>query len=138
VNIFHKSYGNPNGSSIVFIHGGGMRSDVWKNNLKHFKDFHCIVVDLPEHGRSSGIKPFTMADSSRYIADVINKTANNGKAHVVGHSLGGMVVVKLLSHFSNCVDRAVIASGNLRPSLFYTILSYHLKNLGQVKTTNPN
>jgi pimeloyl-ACP methyl ester carboxylesterase len=123
MDIYYEERGNLNGTSIVFIHGGAMNGEMWRSHLEYFKDYHCIIVDLPEHGKSVNLKPFTVNDSANYIANIIKKRAKGGKAHVIGHSLGAIVLVELLSNEPNLIDHAVVASGNLRPSFIYNILA---------------
>lgn len=124
--IYYEEKGTIGAPTIVFIHGGGLTGEIWNNQIKHFNDYHCIVVDLPEHGRSANIKPFTFKDSAKYIADIIKECATNGKAHVVGHSLGGIILFELLSRNEELIDHAIVASGNLRPTFLYKLFSMTL------------
>jgi pimeloyl-ACP methyl ester carboxylesterase len=79
-------------------------------------DFHCLVPDLPEHGRSREVKPFTIAGGAELIADLIRTRAHGGRAHVVGLSEGAQVAVALLATAPERVDHAIISSALVRPS----------------------
>lgn len=79
-------------------------------------DYHLLVPDLPEHGESVEVKPFTMKFAAEQVAELIRTRAHGGHAHVVGLSLGAQVLVALLSLAPTIVDRAVISSALLRPA----------------------
>lgn len=86
-------------------------------------DYHCLIPDLAEHGQSSDIKPFTIIDSAQMIADLIRDRVPGGRAHVVGHSLGGQVLVTLLATAPHVLDRAVVSSALLQPLPLAGLLS---------------
>jgi pimeloyl-ACP methyl ester carboxylesterase len=87
------------------------------------QDYHCLIPDMLEHGSSLGIKPFTIQDSARRIADLILNRVPGGRAHVVGHSLGGQVLVALLATAPYVIDRAVVSSALLKPLPMAHLLS---------------
>jgi pimeloyl-ACP methyl ester carboxylesterase len=96
---------------------------MWNRCADLLPEYHCLIPDLPEHGRSCGIKPFTIVDSARRVADLIRNRVPGGQAHVVGHSLGGQVLVALLATEPLVVDRAVVSSALLRPLPMAGLLS---------------
>lgn len=126
MNLYYEQYGNRKAPLIVFIHGGGMDSSIWKGSLDFFKDYHCIVIDLPEHGKSAEIKPFSIDSSVELIAEIIRNNSIEKKAYIIGHSLGGVVLINLISNYPKLIERAVIASGNLQPSALYKIFTNSL------------
>lgn len=95
---------------------------MWHKQVEHFSDYHCIVPDLPEHGKSINEGPLSLTDCADRIANLIESRANNSKAHVVGHSLGGKVVVELLSRRPDLVDHAVAASALSRPMFLLNLI----------------
>ncbi len=113
--LYFEETGNRKASTIVFLHGGGISGWMWRKQLEYFKDYHCIIPDLPEHGKSVDAGPLSISDCAKRIADLIEDEANRKKAHVIGHSLGGKVLVELLSIRPEVVDRAVVASALFRP-----------------------
>ena len=112
--IYVREHGPNRPSSIVFIHGGGLGGWMWERQVKDLSDFHCLVPDLPEQGRSKELKPFSIKDSAQQIAELIKKRAHGGKSHVVGHSIGAQIVVQLLSFAPEVVDCAVVNSALVR------------------------
>ena len=113
--LYIEETGNPSNSTIVFLHGGGGAGWMWQPQVEALKnDYHLLVPDLPEHGRSADIKPFTIADSVTYVAELIRTRAHGGKAHVVGLSEGAQIAVALLAAAPELVDHAVISSALVR------------------------
>jgi pimeloyl-ACP methyl ester carboxylesterase len=62
-----------------------------------------------------GVKPFSIRDTAKQIADLIRSRVPTKNAHVVGLSLGAQILVELLSSVPELVDHAIISSANLRP-----------------------
>ena len=115
MDIFVQEAGPASALPIVFLHGGGGAGWMWQPVVDQLSDYHCLVPDLPEHGKSLGIKPFSIRDSSKRIADLIRSRVPAQKAHLVGLSLGAQVLVELLSYAPEVIDHAIISSANLRP-----------------------
>ncbi|KLU59847.1 carboxylesterase YbfK [Peptococcaceae bacterium CEB3] len=108
--MYFEEMGDRTRPTLVFIHGGGISGWMWRQQVEYFSDFHCLVPDLPEHGKSSKEGPLSLEDCAARIAHLIETRSGNSKAHVVGHSLGGKVVVELLASRPDLIDRAVVAS----------------------------
>ena len=115
MDLYVKESGPKDAPAIVFIHGGGIGGWMWDHCIARFPDHHCLAPDLPEHGNSAGIAPFSIEDGARRIAALIRAKAPGGKAHAVGHSLGGQILVKLLALEPGIIDHAVVSSALLRP-----------------------
>lgn len=119
--MYFEERGNNTAPTIVFIHGGGISGWMWEKQIEAFKDYHCIIPHLPEHGKSIEEKPISITDCVNRIAELILSKANGKKAHVIGHSLGGKIIVELLSKNPQVVDRAIIASALFRPMLLLNV-----------------
>ena len=90
------------------MHASGSSSQMWAHHIAQLKnDFHCITVDLPEHGSSRDIGWTNFNDVTEMIADIIKNRAH-GKPHLVGLSLGGSLVLKLLEKHAGLFDRAIV------------------------------
>lgn len=102
--------------TILFLHGGGGGGWMWRPQVEAFSpDYHCLVPDLPEQGRSRAVSPFTIQSAAAQMADLIRSRAHGGQAHVVGLSLGAQVLVSLLSQNPDLVRRAIVSSAIVRP-----------------------
>ncbi len=140
MNLYLKQTGQNNDKTIIFLHGGGIAGWMWDKQLEAFKDYHCIVPDLPEHGKSIEIKPFTIQGAAEMIVDIIRSQAHGGKAHLVGISLGAQIIVQILSTAPEVVDHALI-SGTLVHTIphtetFLKLLDYLIKAYEPVKDTD--
>lgn len=80
------------GPAVFMVHGVGARRQVWAGIVERLKsEFCCISYDLRGHGESPKPPgPFGLDD---LVTDLEALRARLGieKAHVIGHSLGGMV-----------------------------------------------
>jgi pimeloyl-ACP methyl ester carboxylesterase len=140
MSLYFKEVGKGNSETIIFLHGGGIAGWMWDKQVEAFQDYHCIVPDLPEHGKSIEVGPFTMQGAADTIIDIIKNKAKNGKAHLVGISLGGQIIVQILSKAPEVVDHALI-SGTLVRSIphtetFLKLLNYLIKAYEPVKDTD--
>jgi pimeloyl-ACP methyl ester carboxylesterase len=114
--LYFESCGPEDAKSIVFLHGGGVGGWMWRKQVEALKaDYHCLVPDLPEQGKSTQAGPYTTEGAADSIAKLIRNQAHVGKAHVVGLSEGAQVVVALLSRSPEVIDHAVVSSAILRP-----------------------
>lgn len=125
--LYFKETGKNNNETIIFIHGGGLSGWMWNKQVESFSDYHCIVPDLPEHGKSAEIKPFTMKGAAEMIINIIKNHAHDGKAHLVGLSLGGQIAVQILNMAPEVVDRALISGTMVRE--YYGPKTLKLMNL---------
>lgn len=140
VDIYFKETGKKNPETIVFIHGGGMSGWMWDEQVEAFNDYHCIVPDLPEHGKSRDVKPFTMIGAAEILIKIIKDHAKNRRAHLVGISLGAQLIVQIMSMAPELVDHAFV-SGTLVHRIPHTrsllkLLDYAIKVYEPVKDTD--
>lgn len=115
MSLYVQESGDRSKPSIVFLHGGGMSGWMWERTVDYFGDYHCIVPDLPRHGRSQSQSPLRLSDCAEQITEIIHRKANHGRAHLVGHSLGGKIIVEMLGSYPDIIDRAVVASALFDP-----------------------
>ena len=107
--LYTLESGNKKKPAIVFLHGGGLSSKSWKPVIEKLDaDFYCLAPDLPEQGKSFSIKPFTLDDSAERVAEIIRKKVPGKKAHLVGLSLGGALVLTMLRLYPEVVETAMV------------------------------
>jgi 3-oxoadipate enol-lactonase len=85
------------GTPILFVHGSGGSSEVWKSQARLADDHPVVALDLSGHGASDDIDATPGYESlSAYVDDVL-AVARAADARVLcGNSLGGAVVLALL------------------------------------------
>ena len=110
--LLHYAAHNPSGkATIILIHGACSSGLNWDLVIPHLTNsYHLLIPDLPGHGQSRNVTPFSVEYSSRLLERLIRKHAVDGKAHVVGHSLGAHVAINLASSYPDVIN-AVFVSG---------------------------
>lgn len=96
---------------VVFIHGAGCNSTLWKDvidNLDYSVGY--LLIDLPGHGKSTDAK---MVESIEGYGDVVIEVV--GKLNVEnfvlsGHSMGGAIVLELMSRSLSEVKAGIVIS----------------------------
>ena len=113
----HYTAHNPAGqTTVVLIHGALASGLDWDLVIPHLpSSYHVLVPDLPGHGKSQAVTPFSVDLSARLIADLIRTHATNGSAHVVGHSLGAKVALLLASQDPDVVGSVFVAGFEMFP-----------------------
>ncbi len=71
MNLYNKETHPENKETILFIHGYNMAGWMWDEQVKAFSDYHCLVPDLPEHGNSSDVEPFTIDGAAQILIDFV-------------------------------------------------------------------
>lgn len=105
--------GNPLHPAIVFLHGGGLSSKSWYPVIEQLPDFYCLAPDLPGHGLNREIS-FSLDDSAQKVIEVIRSLVPGQKAHLVGWSLGGAVLLRLLHLAPEVVDHVILTGSSGR------------------------
>ena len=100
------------GPTVVFVHGFGEDSAVWKNQIEFLKnDFRLIVPDLPGSGKSEMIDDMTMEGMAEVIKNIIDaessKVPPSGGfrgAVLIGHSMGGYIVLAFADKYPQLLN----------------------------------
>lgn len=101
--------GDPNAPAIFFLHGAGIPGWMWEPQVAALSArFRCIVPDLPGHGESKAVAWVSIADTAAQVAQIIREQAQ-GRAHVVGLSLGAQIVLQLHNDYPDVVDHAIMS-----------------------------
>ncbi|MEO1244234.1 MAG: alpha/beta hydrolase [Pseudomonadota bacterium] len=82
-------------TSLVFVHGWSCDSGYWSEQIRAFDDrYRVITLDLAGHGQSgSERQDWSMTAFGRDVAAVVNAAAP-GPVVLIGHSMGGQVVLE--------------------------------------------
>ncbi|WP_169079017.1 alpha/beta fold hydrolase [Microcella alkalica] len=100
--------------TVVFLHGGNVSGWMWGPQRDELTDFHHLVPDMPGFGLSNQVPWRSMAETADRIAAVIRERAHDGRAHVVGLSLGGLIGALLVARHPSAVRSAVLSGAPLR------------------------
>ena len=105
--------GSPDAPPVVFLHGGGLSSKSWYPVIERLPEFHCLAPDLPGHGRSQDL-PFSLTGSAQGVASLIREKCPRHRAHLVGLSLGGAVILTLLRLTPELADHVILTGSSGR------------------------
>ena len=108
---------------ILFLHGGGLNGRQWQPQMDRLTEYHCLAPDLPEHGLSRAIGPFTLHDATHRIIDSLRSLDVPLPVHVVGSSLGAAVALNLLLEWPQSLQSVLITGGSAGLSRALTRLS---------------
>ncbi len=124
------------GPPLLLVHGLAGSSGWWRHNVPAFKEhFTVYLLDLVGYGSNWAWRPMGIARVANCLAEFIGQLPA-GKAHVVGHSMGGQISTHLAGEHPERVDRLVLAaaSGMVRSDLLRMML--RLPNTGRYSRLN--
>ncbi len=98
------------GPNVLLIHGVGRFLEEWLPSFDTLAaHFRVFALDLPGHGRTD--KPrsasYHIVDLAKFVNAFIKDTGIRD-AHVIGHSLGGGIALRLTLQFPGVVDKLVL------------------------------
>jgi pimeloyl-ACP methyl ester carboxylesterase len=101
------------GPRIAFLHGLFGQGRNWTQIAKAVSgvegaDARCLLVDLPDHGRSPWSRDFSLTAYADAVASTLAGHAPSEAWVVVGHSLGGKVAMLLALRHPDLVARLVV------------------------------
>ena len=127
-----KPYFSTAGSShlpaLILIHGSTVTRTMWLPQLRGLAGYyHVIAPDLPGHGAFAHTH-FTFVSAVKTIVDIIKQEAQ-GRALIVGLSLGGYVAIKLAENHPDLVAGMVLSGCSMN---FTGVLGLYLKIASQM------
>jgi len=127
---------------LLFIHGWGVDSRIWRQQMKHFSQFYKVVaIDLPGHGKSSWQK-ISFSEIARDIVAVMEKLGFK-EFGIIGSSLGGLVALKMFDSAPKKIKCLVLVGSHFKFSKSddypYGLDVEQIRKLaGQVETDYPS
>ena len=116
--IHYIETGNPKFPTLFFVHGSPGSWNAYRGYLTDsllLNKFRMIALDRPGFGQSNFGSAQTLAQNSRLLSGLARKTWNGQKLTLVGHSIGGPVVVQMAADHPELVDKLVILAGSVDP-----------------------
>ena len=113
------------GFPLVLVHGFLGSSTMWKPQINFFRDnFRVITPDLPGYGKSNKAKSHNSIKSiSNFLFDCLEEKKIH-KFHLLGHSMGGMIVQEMAKKAGDKISKLVCYSTGPRgeiPGRFETV-----------------
>ena len=114
----YKEYGSKNNDIIILLHGGGLS---WWNYIDEIglleDEFHIVIPILDGHS-DSDTNFISIENNASEIINFINENYNGKVKLIGGLSLGGQVLLEILSRNPNICEYAVIESALVIPMKF--------------------
>ena len=111
--------------ALLFVHGLGHDATCWRNWMDTASEegYAAYAVSLRGHGGSGGILP--SARLKDYVEDVLRavQTVDADELVLVGHSLGGLVVQRVLALQPAKVSAGVLVGSITSGPAFGTVIS---------------
>jgi len=100
--------------TTLFVHGASFDRTVWKLQARYFAwhGSNVLAVDLPGHGRSGGA-PLTSIEAMADWLTRVMDAAGVENAALVGHSMGGQVMLDCAGRYGARVRALAILGGAL-------------------------
>ncbi|MFU8787844.1 MAG: pimeloyl-ACP methyl ester esterase BioH [Methylobacter sp.] len=97
------------GQTIVLVHGWAMHSGIWRDFARQLaRHYRVICVDLPGHGHSGALAPFTLERISAELLKAIPEQC----CCWLGWSLGATVALDIAARYPERVSSLVMLAGN--------------------------
>ena len=98
-----------NGYPLVLVHGYLGGSQQWASELIGLsRSFDVIALNLAGYGAAHALSaPTEISDHATAVLDTLDKLGIE-RFHLLGHSMGGMVVQQLVHQAPHRVDRLVL------------------------------
>lgn len=99
------------GPSLVIIHGLAGSLECWRNNATELaRHFTVYMFDLPGFGRLGHLPASgSMTEYSDWVSRLLDRIGIE-RAHIMGHSMGGHISIRLAAAGPERVDRLILVS----------------------------
>lgn len=96
--------------TILIAHGWLGMGEHWLKIAEFLADngFHVLVPDLPNHGRSFHTEEFSYDEIAVFLHDFLEKKKISEKPILIGHSMGGKLIMKMADLFPENYERLVV------------------------------
>ncbi len=103
----YKIFGE--GTPLLIMHGLLGMLDNWQGPAKMFAEhFKVYIIDLRNHGHSPHSEQHDYDSMVEDVLELMDELSIN-QAHILGHSMGGKVAMKLAQHCPKRVLKLVVA-----------------------------
>lgn len=105
--------------TIFFVHGSPGSWDAFASYMEDsdlLKKYRMVSVDRPGFGYSDFGDALPLEQQSKIISPLFQLLKNEKPLYLVGHSLGGPMIVQLAADNPGLVDALVILAGSIDPS----------------------
>ena len=111
-------YGKENSKVIILLHGGGLSWWNYKEVAEILQTDYRVILPILD-GHTGSDKPFTtIEDNASEIIEFINNQLGGSVLMIGGLSLGGQILLEILSQCNDICKYAIVESALVIPSKF--------------------
>lgn len=118
--MHYMTIGSADQSTLIFVHGS---PGSWDNFSAYMKDslllnrYRMVSLDRPGFGYSDFGQATGIQQQADLLSPVLHKLNNSRPIYLIGHSLGGPMVVKLAADNPDLpIDGLVLLAGSVSPA----------------------
>lgn len=115
-NLAYEEIGEKNSEIILFLHTKLLDKWIWKkqkeNYNEYFNEYHCIFLDLPNHGDSKSDEDFSIKSSADEIMEFIKNLIDNKKiekVNLVALGIGGSIAIEIINKEPQIIDNLILS-----------------------------
>jgi pimeloyl-ACP methyl ester carboxylesterase len=114
--IAFRTEGDEAGLPVILIHALASSFSTWDAISAHLakEGFRVIAFDLPGHGRSDWRKHYSLSSMEDCLVWAFDQLGVD-RFHLVGHSLGGHLALRLAARLPKRVRRVVVEAAPVPP-----------------------
>ena len=113
--IAYRAWGDPADRSIVLVHGGAAHSRWWDHIAPLLaRGWRVVALDLSGHGDSGRRDSYSLDTWAREVLAVVADAGIAASSVVIGHSMGGLVTLRLASLAGSQIAGAVAIDSPVR------------------------
>jgi pimeloyl-ACP methyl ester carboxylesterase len=116
--IHYIETGNKNASTLFFVHGSPGSWDAYKEYLKDtllLSKYRLIAIDRIGFGYSNFGKATNLKTQAIIIEKFVGLISNGKPLYLIGHSMGGPVIVQMAVDKPQLYKQLIILSGAIDP-----------------------
>ena len=114
--LAYEEIGKENIETILFLHTKLLDKWIWKrqkeNYNEYFNGFHCIFLDLPNHGESKTDEDFSIKSASdeisHFIKDLVEEKQIE-KINIVALGIGGSIAIEIINNEPQIIDNLILS-----------------------------
>ena len=95
---------------LMMLYGVNCTKDVWNHIVPYFKNFEIDYVEYPHE----------ITSTAKKVYDITEWVYKNYNQHhydaIIGHSLGGIIAMQLITKYKMKVDKLIYLDTNLKPA----------------------
>lgn len=111
----YKEYGTENKDVIILLHGGGLAPWNYYKEAEMLKEKFRIVIPVLDGHSGSDCNFSTIEENARSVVEFIDKNFGGQVLLIGGLSLGGQILVEMLSQRKDICKFAIIESALVLP-----------------------